>query len=157
MRFHQRLYVCHIILFSVLLLSSFKMVKVSDDVNEYMTVNLSSPKKEIADSNSNGYIKDVNTSTPGYTVIVSSPVKEGLQKANELEMEPVTPAATTKSPKYREREQWGNKFEFILSCMAFSIGLGNVWRFPYLCYKNGGGKIMIFINHSSMIKYLIIG
>jgi Sodium:neurotransmitter symporter family len=42
--------------------------------------------------------------------------------------------------KYREREQWANKIEFVLVCMASSIGLGNVWRFPYLCYKNGGGK-----------------
>ncbi len=43
-------------------------------------------------------------------------------------------------PKPQEREQWGSKIEFILAVAGHIIGLGNVWRFPYLCYKNGGGK-----------------
>lgn len=40
-----------------------------------------------------------------------------------------------------ERGQWNNKVEFVLSVAGEIIGLGNVWRFPYLCYKNGGGTI----------------
>lgn len=39
-----------------------------------------------------------------------------------------------------ERGQWNNKLEYVLSVAGEIIGLGNVWRFPYLCYKNGGGK-----------------
>lgn len=46
----------------------------------------------------------------------------------------------------KERETWGKKSEFLLSVIGFAVDLGNVWRFPYICYRNGGGKSYITYN-----------
>lgn len=43
----------------------------------------------------------------------------------------------------KERDNWDKNIEFLLAVIGFAVDLGNVWRFPYICYKNGGGKLNI--------------
>ncbi|ETE65770.1 Sodium-dependent neutral amino acid transporter SLC6A17, partial [Ophiophagus hannah] len=42
-----------------------------------------------------------------------------------------------------DRPAWNNKLQYILAQIGYSVGLGNVWRFPYLCQKNGGGAYLV--------------
>jgi neurotransmitter:Na+ symporter, NSS family len=42
-----------------------------------------------------------------------------------------------------QREQWGSRVGFILAAAGSAIGLGNIWRFPYVVYENGGGAFLI--------------
>jgi NSS family neurotransmitter:Na+ symporter len=43
----------------------------------------------------------------------------------------------------KKREQWGTRTGFILAAIGSAIGLGNIWRFPYVAYENGGGAFFI--------------
>ncbi|XP_030255962.1 sodium-dependent neutral amino acid transporter B(0)AT2-like [Sparus aurata] len=51
------------------------------------------------------------------------------------------------------RAGWNSKIEYFLAQVGFSVGLGNVWRFPYLCHQNGGGAFLFLY----VLLMLVVG
>lgn len=73
-------------------------------------------------------------------------VKPAAAAAPAAPAEPAEAAPVASLPddgEMPERQKWANKVEFILSCIGMSVGLGNIWRFPYMAYANGGAAFLI--------------
>ncbi|XP_076679950.1 sodium-dependent nutrient amino acid transporter 1 [Andrena cerasifolii] len=54
-----------------------------------------------------------------------------------------TPRCSMAAEEMEVQSSWNNSIEFLMSCIAMSIGFGNIWRFPFTAYENGGGVFLI--------------
>ncbi|KAF5301215.1 hypothetical protein FQA39_LY10801 [Lamprigera yunnana] len=68
---------------------------------------------------------------PGVTIVLQGPRGSIISRGS---------GAADQDP---DRAAWSGKMQFFLSIIGYSVGLGNIWRFPYLCQQNGGGAFLI--------------
>lgn len=104
-----------------------------------------------ANMNNNAFVND---SCDGVCAIESGkpankngflPKNDGNRRVNSNEVFSMESTSTIVSSTNSEpkRDNWGNSIEFLMSCIAMSVGLGNVWRFPFTALENGGATFLL--------------
>ncbi|KAF7398690.1 hypothetical protein HZH66_006587 [Vespula vulgaris] len=77
---------------------------------------------------------------PSFEIINERDIQRSNNEQNESrELEDLEQSQEEK----KTQGSWNNSIEFLMSCIAMSVGFGNIWRFPFIAYKNGGGAFLI--------------
>ncbi|CAF3403042.1 unnamed protein product [Rotaria socialis] len=88
-----------------------------------------------------------NNNDQQYVPMLISKDSHSLETKNMFVSPPTTSSAivqvTNNIMKPRERDNWSNRIVYLLSIIGFVVDLGNVWRFPTTCYRNGGGAFLV--------------
>ena len=91
-----------------------------------------------------------NTESGDVDIKLDSSVKVGEQtigdsttssEVNSEDCNSKTSGSDVKSDT-KKRDLWDNPVQYILTLIGYAVGLGNVWRFSYLCAKNGGSEFL---------------
>lgn len=96
----------------------------------------------VAHYGTNGDAKGSGDSSSGSVVTDGDRVVVASEKDKEAEATsgPESGDENSDKDKIPKREQWDNIVQYVLTLIGYAVGLGNVWRFSYLCAKNGGSK-----------------
>lgn len=95
--------------------------------------------------NNNGFVNDTNgdVGLAENRILSNGFAQQNGRVDSNVSISLETAGSTVTQSSEPERENWGKSIEFLMSCIAMSVGLGNVWRFPFTALENGGAAFLL--------------